>query len=57
MTKIEIIGGKYDLVLIEAALCHLADKLNAEGDKYNSLDDVFSIIEQVEYIKATWEDN
>jgi len=56
MTKIEIIGGKYDLVLLESALNNLADKLHDEGDKYNTLDDVFNIIEQVEYIKATWED-
>jgi hypothetical protein len=57
MQKIEILGGKLDLILLEAALIQMADKLHDEGDKYNTLDDVFNMIEQVEYIKATWEDN
>ena len=57
MQKLEIFGGKLDVVLLESALTLMLDKLQDQGDAYNVADNVAHLLEQVEYIKATWEEN
>jgi hypothetical protein len=57
MQKIELLGGKLEVVLLESALTAMLSKLEHQSDIYNVADDVANLLEQVEYIKATWEKN
>jgi hypothetical protein len=57
MQKIELLGGKLEVVLLESALTAMLSKLKHQSDIYNVADDVANLLEQVEYIKATWEEN
>jgi hypothetical protein len=57
MKTIELIGNKLEVVLLHTALTELLERINDENDKYEVGSLVGDLIEQVEYIHATWEDN
>jgi hypothetical protein len=55
--KIELWGDKLDLQLLHTALTDLLDTVNYKGDTYNTAYLIGALIEQVEEVKASWEDN
>lgn len=57
MQKIELLGDKLDLQLIHVALEDLLYKIQGKGDTYQTAAYVGALIEQVEYLKTTWEEN
>ena len=57
MKTIELLGNKIEVVLLHTALTELIERINDEGDKYEVGSLVGDLIEQLEYIHATWEDN
>jgi hypothetical protein len=57
MQKIELLGDKLDLQLISVALEDLLYKIQGKGDTYETAAYVGALIEQVEEIKSSWEEN
>jgi hypothetical protein len=57
MQKIELLGDKLDLQLIHVALEDLLYKIQGKGDTYETAAFVGALIEQVEEIKSSWEEN
>jgi hypothetical protein len=57
MQKIELLGDKLDLQLIHVALEDLLYKIQGKGDTYETAAYIGALIEQVEEIKSSWEEN
>lgn len=57
MQKIELWVDKLDLQLIHTSLEDLLYKIQDKNDYYQTAAYVGALIEQVEEIKASWEDN
>jgi hypothetical protein len=57
MKKIELFGNRDEVVILYTALINLMDIIEDNGNAYGMADTTADLLEQVEYIKATWEDN
>lgn len=56
MQTIELLGNRDEVVILYTALTNLMDIIQDNGNAYGMADTVADLLEQVEYIKATWED-
>ena len=57
MKKIELLGNRDEVNILYTALVNLMDIIEDNGNAYGMHDTVADLLEQVEYIKANWEDN
>lgn len=57
MKTIELFGNRDEVVILHTALINLMDIIEDNGNAYGMHDTVADLLEQVEYIKANWEDN
>jgi hypothetical protein len=57
MQTIELLGNRDEVVILHTALINLMDIIEDNGNAYGMADTVADLLEQVEYIKATWEEN
>lgn len=57
MKTIELLGNRDEIVILHTALINLLDVIEDNGNAYGMADITADLLEQVEYIKATWEDN
>ena len=57
MQKIELWIDKLDIQLISVALEDLLYKVQGKGDTYETASYIGALIEQVEEIKSSWEEN
>lgn len=56
MKTIELLGNRDEIVILHTALINLLDVIEDNGNAYGMADITADLLEQVEYIKATWED-
>jgi hypothetical protein len=57
MKTIELLGNRDEVVILYTALVNLMDIIEDNGNAYGMADTVADLLEQVTYIKNTWEDN
>ena len=57
MKTIELLGNRDEVVILYTALINLMDIIEDNGNAYGMDKPTADLLEQVEYIKATWEDN
>lgn len=57
MQKIELLGNRDEVVILHTALINLMDIIEDNGNAYGMAEVTADLLEQVEYIKANWEDN
>jgi hypothetical protein len=57
MQKIELLGNRDEVVILYTALVNLMDIIEDNGNAYGMAEPTADLLEQIEYIKATWEDN
>lgn len=57
MKTIELLGNRDELIILHTALINLLDIIEDNGNAYGMAEPTADLLEQVEYIKATWKDN
>lgn len=57
MKKIELLGNRDEVNILYTALVNLMDIIEDNGNAYGMHEVAADLLEQVEYIKANWEDN
>lgn len=57
MKKIELLGNRDEIVILHTALINLLDIIEDNGNAYGMAEPTADLLEQVTYIKNTWEDN
>jgi hypothetical protein len=57
MKKIELLGNRDEVVILHTALINLLDIIEDNGNAYGMAEPTADLLEQIEYIKMTWEDN
>ncbi len=57
MKTIELLGNRDEVVILYTALTNLMDIIEDNGNAYGMQEITADLLEQVEYIKANWEDN
>lgn len=56
MRTIELLGNRDEVVLLHTALINLLDIIEDNGNAYGMAQPAADLLEQIEYIKMTWED-
>lgn len=57
MKKIELLGNRDEVNILYTALVNLMDIIEDNGNAYGMAEPTADLLEQIEYIKMTWEDN
>lgn len=57
MKTIELLGNRDEVVILHTALLNLLDLIEDNGNAYGMAEPTADLLEQIEYIKMTWEDN
>jgi hypothetical protein len=57
MKTIELLGNRDEVNILYTALVNLMDIIEDNGNAYGMAEPTADLLEQVEYIKANWEDN
>jgi hypothetical protein len=57
MKTIELLGNRDEVVILYTALVNLMDIIEDNGNAYGMAQPTADLLEQITYIKNTWEEN